>query len=155
MMQQRLEAKLMVVRWGSEAVPGAGLVSNVSKAPWKKAEGRAPPGRGGGQGGSGQWAGPCKTGGHSVDLAGSGSEMFVLPFPLDPAEKSICMTRVTSGLASHGSHSFLPEHAQGHKHSCIFVPPVPRSGLSCCPSTGVHRGFLDGEFILSYSQPDN
>lgn len=71
-----------------------------------------------------------------MGLAQSGNEIFVLPFPLDSAEKSIFMTRITSGLVSHGSHSFPPKHKQGHKQGCIFVPPVLRSGLSCCPPTG-------------------
>lgn len=151
MMQQRLKAKLMVVRWGSEAVPGAGWVSNVSKAPWK---GKALPGRAAGQGDMGRtlrsWGAQC----------GSGMEwkwifFFCSFFSLDSAENSSFMTKVTSGLASHGSQSFPPEHRQGHKHGCIFVPPVLRSALSCCPPAGSQRGILSAEFIPSYSQPDN
>lgn len=153
MMQQRLKAKLMVVRWGSEAVPGAGWVSNVSKAPWKRGRRQSPPWQGWWAGR--QWAGPCKAGGHRVGLAGSGSEMSVLPFPLDPAEKSVFMIRVIWGLASHGSHSFPPELLKGHKHCCIFVLSVLRSGLSCCPPTGSYGSILRGEFILTYSQPHN
>lgn len=42
MMQQRLKAKLMVVRWGSEAEPGAGRVSSESKAPWKRGRRQSP-----------------------------------------------------------------------------------------------------------------
>lgn len=121
MMQQRLKAKLMVVRWGREAVPGAGWVSSVSRAPWKRGRRQSPPWQGCWAGR--QWEGPCKAGGPSVGLAQSGNKIFVLPFPLDSAEKSVFMTRVTSGLASHGSHNFPPEHRQGHKQGCIFVPP--------------------------------
>lgn len=148
MMQQRLKAKLMVARWGREEVPGAGWVSNVSKAPWKR-EKKAEPSLAGLLGRETAGRTLQSWGEHSVGLARTGNEIFVFSFSLESAEKSIFMTRVTSGLASHGSQSFPPEHTQGHKQGCIFVPPVLRFGLSCCPHTGSILSVSFSRFVLN------
>lgn len=109
MMQQRLKAKLMVARWGSEAVPGAGW----RWAMWamlrgNEAEGRAL--RAGAVGKEAAGQDPCKAGGDSAGLGGSRDEScstttfqmslcatFVLPFSLTTAEKWTFDDRVHLG----------------------------------------------------------
>lgn len=54
-----------------------------------------------------------------MGLARSGNEIFVPPFPLDAAEKSIFINRGTSALLPMGLTVSLK--AQGHKHGCDFV----------------------------------
>lgn len=99
MMQQRLKAKLMVARWGASSAWGR---LGEAKFCGKGAEGRA-----------------LQIWGHSVGLARSGNEIFVPPFPLDAAEKSIFINRGTSALLPMALTVSLK--AQGHKHGCDFV----------------------------------
>lgn len=111
MVQQRLKAKLMVARWGSEQCLGQ---AGGSKILWKR----------------GRRQSPAKLGAQ----CGAGTEWkwnFCAPFSSRCCRKVHFYKQGHLSLASHGSHSF-PESTgtQTRLWFCL------RSGLSCCPSMG-------------------
>lgn len=160
MMQQRLKAKLMVARWGSEAVPGAGW----RWAMWatlrgNEAAGRALRGRGSGQGGSG--AGPMQSwGGRCGSWRGQRWNLQHNNLPHEPlcdvcaplfsnhCRKVNFYDRVHLGACFPELVMALTQFPTAtHTHTSAFLCLL-RAELSCRLLTGSHWGILTGKFIL-------